>query len=148
MLIDRRDGYRMKVLMEAARLQAADRLSRDFILAQQGAALAALLNHARSTVPLWKDRIKCPEDIAGADAHEILQDIPILSREELQQDMPRFVSSALECAVDNATGGSSGMPLRFKVDRMRQIAGEASHIWANGMAGWQYGERMAMRSPY
>jgi len=143
MLIDRRDGYRMKVLMEAARLQAADRLSRDFILAQQGAALAALLNHARSTIPVWKDRIEC-SDIAGADTLKILRDIPILSKEELQQDMLRFVSSSSAGARDSATGGSSGIPLRFKVDRMRQIAGEASHIWANGMSGWRYGERIAM----
>ena len=144
MLIDRRDGYRMKVLNATGRMQAADRLSRDFIQAQQGAALAALLKHARDTVPAWRDRIKDPKHITGADAYHVLQDIPVLSKDELREDMTRFVSSASEGAADNATGGSSGIPLRFKMDRMRQIAGEAAHIWGNSMTGWQYGDRMAM----
>jgi len=143
-LIDRRDGFRMKVLKAADRLQAADRLSRDFIHAQQGAALAALLEHARDTVPAWRDRIKGPEHIEGADAYHVLQDIPVLSKEELKENMARFLSSVSGGAVDNATGGSSGIPLRFKVDRMRQIAGEAAHIWGNSMTGWKYGDRLAM----
>lgn len=143
-LLDRRGGHRTKVLMAADKLQAADRLSRDFLLAQQRTALAALLNHARATVPSWKGRFNFTGEIGAANAHEILRRLPVMNKRDMAAEPSEYISSATKDAIDNATGGSTGIPLKFKVDRMRQIAGEAAHIWANGLSGWRYGERMAM----
>lgn len=143
-LLDRREGHREKVLMAADRLQAADRLSLEFLHSQQQAALSEMLNHARATVPAWRARFHFMGEISAANAGEFLKTLPVMTKRDLKDDAAAFVSSSAGAAADNATGGSTGTPLKFKVDRMRQIAGEASHIWANSMTGWQYGERMAM----
>ena len=45
---------------------------------------------------------------------------------------------------EDATGGSSGTPMRFLVDRATQIARESSLYWADSLAGWKYGQRVAM----
>lgn len=144
MFVDRRDGHRTKVIMAADKLRAADRLSSQFLLTQQGEALAALLNHARATVPAWKDRFHFTGEISASNAYEILRTLPVMTKQDLKSSAAAYVSFSAKDAIDNSTGGSTGVPLKFKVDRMRQIAGEASHIWANGMSGWQYGERIAM----
>ncbi|MGD9874738.1 MAG: phenylacetate--CoA ligase family protein [Kiritimatiellia bacterium] len=144
LLLDRQGGHRTKVLIAADKLRAADRLSREFLQSQQRTALAALLNHARATVPAWKDRFHFTGEISAANAREVLQRFPVMNKRDLAAAPSEYISSSATDAVDNATGGSTGIPLKFKVDRMRQIAGEAAHIWANSMSGWQYGERVAM----
>jgi len=46
--------------------------------------------------------------------------------------------------VLDATGGSSGTPMTFLVDHATHIARESSLYWADSLAGWNYGDRIAM----
>ncbi len=70
--------------------------------------------------------------------------LPVLRRSVLQAEPAAFVAADAAGLTDDHTGGSTGTPLTFKVDRATQQAREASLMWANGLAGWKPGYRIAM----
>ncbi len=110
--------------------------------ANRNQQLSDLLNHARSHVPFWRDRIRHP--VTPDDARDVMAGLPIMERANIQSDRSDFLSDVSDNAIDDATGGSSGTPMRFKVDRATQIARESSLYWSDSLAGWRYGERIAM----
>ena len=65
-------------------------------------------------------------------------------RSDVQERPQDFFSDDAAAAADDATGGSSGTPMAFKVDRQTHVAREASLMWADQFAGWKPGERIAM----
>lgn len=67
-----------------------------------------------------------------------------MSRSEIQSDPDAFLSDLGGPWSEDATGGSTGTPMVFRVDRETQIARESSLMWADSLAGWRPGERMAM----
>lgn len=143
-LLDRRDGYRRQVCDELRALRAFDGLDDDARRRVVDERLAALLNHALRHVPRWREAAGGAAPVAPGDARRVLAELPVMRREELQRDPAAFTAGDGRWMRDNATGGSTGNPLRFKVDRLRMISGEAAHLWAHGFAGWRYGERIAM----
>jgi phenylacetate-CoA ligase len=143
LLVDRREGHRRLVLDAFATHLRVERLPRDEIVARQDARLADLLRHARTSVPFYRNRLPPPEKIVASNARALLAELPIIRREDIQRDPQSFRAPEVPAVVD-ATGGSSGTPLRFCVDRATQRAREASLYWADSLAGWRYGERIAM----
>ncbi len=198
LLIDRKDGHRREVLASFAEKQRVAGLSSAEQERYRNQKLAELLNHARETVPFWRDKIS--GDVTADNAREVLKGLPVMERAAIQEERARFeAGEGVRCSVfgvrgrgeDNvqhstfppeadqhtagniqhssgvpsssssqskiqnpqskigrvvvdATGGSSGTPMRFLVDRATQIARESSLYWANSLAGWAYGERIAM----
>ncbi len=156
LLIDRKNGHRRAVLARYRELLRVSALPPDEILRYQDRCLADLFNHAAAHVPFWKNHIKQP--VTPDNARQILAALPIMARSAIQADGLKFVVQEAHSPisgkshiahrtseiVDDATGGSTGTPLNFKVDRRTQIAREASLYWANHLAGWRYGERVAM----
>ena len=67
---------------------------------------------------------------------EVLKSLPVMKREDLQDNMDAYISDVGGPFIDDATGGSSGTPMVFKVDRQTQVAREASLMWSDAMAGW------------
>lgn len=111
--------------------------------AVQDRRLAELLNHAAAHVPFYRGRI--PSDpITPARAREVLSRLPIITRADIQADPSAFFAEGIEGWREDATGGSTGTPMRFRVDRATQQAREASLYWSDSLAGWRYGERIAM----
>lgn len=80
----------------------------------------------------------------GKDARALLGTLPVMKRSDIQANPAAFIAEGTEHFMDDATGGSTGTPMRFKVDRATQIAREASLYWSDHLAGWRYGERIAM----
>ncbi|OQA25697.1 MAG: Phenylacetate-coenzyme A ligase [Verrucomicrobia bacterium ADurb.Bin345] len=105
--------------------------------------LAGLLRHCRDTVPRWKSALGSGE-ITAANVMEIHRSLPLMRRSDVQADPRDFIAAGATDSVPDATGGSSGTPMQFQVDRATQIARESSLMWADGLAGWQPGERIAM----
>lgn len=142
-LIDRSDGHRRNVLALFAEAVRSDLTDPDTRRAHQDRALAELLVHAATHVPFYRSLLAdCP--ISPENARSILSTLPIVSRDDLQKNPDQFFASSVHPYVEDATGGSSGTPLRFRVDRATQRAREASLYWADSLAGWRYGERIAM----
>ena len=143
-LLDRKGGHRGLVLGAFRGQVEHDRLSRDELDRRAGEKLARLLNHARRHVPRFVRLLKDAPEITAANARDILRGIPPMVRSDVQERPQDFLSDDAAGAADDATGGSSGTPMAFKVDRQTQIAREASLMWADQFAGWKPGERIAM----
>jgi len=144
LLIDRRDGHRKKVL-DAFKVKKAFDYELDAVrMARQNEALASLLQLARTAVPFYRDHLNRCHEIEPQNARAILATLPIITRADIQRDPDAFRSSLTESAYPDATGGSSGTPMRFWVDRQTQQQRESSLYWSDSLAGWEYGERIAM----
>jgi phenylacetate-CoA ligase len=144
-LIDRSQGHRREVLRLYQQRRDADQLSADVRTGQSAVRLARLLNHARQWVPHYRDLLRHQPEIIPESSRQILEQLPILTRSDIQAHPQRFLSEQPgQTTWDDFTGGSSGTPLCFKVDRSTQLAREASLRWANALAGGRNGDRIAM----
>lgn len=143
-LIDRRGGHRRRVLDEFKARQRLAFAPREEIEKRQNEALALLLAHARDHVPHFKLLLAERSRIGAENAREILGALPLMRRSEIQENLSHFLAENAADAVRDSTGGSTGTPMDFWVDRDTQVAREASLFWADSLAGWRYGERIAM----
>lgn len=143
-LVDRADGHRRAVLQRFADDVRHDFYSRALRDEMQGERLAGLLQHARAHVPAFRDALASAGDITPANARQVLRRLPVLRRADVQAAPARYLADDAAGAADDFTGGSTGTPLAFKVDAETQRGREASLYWANSLAGWRYGERVAM----
>lgn len=106
--------------------------------------LVRLLVHCRDRVPFYRDAFAEDGDIGEDNAREVLSRLPVVARSLLQGSPDEFRARGAESTADDATGGSTGTPMRFVVDRQTQIARESSLMWADSLAGWKPGYRIAM----
>lgn len=143
-LLDRRGGHRNAVQAAWRAVQAADFISADERRARQSQLLAALLNHARNKVPFYRSLLSGSDEIRPINAFETLQRLPIITRADIKREPETFTAEGEIATAHDATGGSTGTPMQFKVDRATQVAREASLMWADSLAGWSPGERIAM----
>lgn len=144
LLIDRSGGHRAKVL-EAFRSKVHfDELPAEERERDRMERLAHLLNHARRRIPRFRALPGLHDSIEATHAKDALAAFPVMTRSEIQSNPTAFLAAGSEPLFDDATGGSTGTPMRFKVDRATQIARESSLYWADHLAGWKYGERIAM----
>lgn len=142
--LDRANGHRRAVLDLFRQRMQADHFSRELLEQRRTGQLAALLAHARARVPRFRDALGGLPEPTPDRALELLRRLPVMRRSDIQADPAAFRAEGVSEAVDDFTGGSTGTPLRFQVDRETQRAREASLYWANSLAGWRYGERVAM----
>lgn len=143
LLIDRRGGHRSQVLAAYRASLAFEAAPAEARQVARAGALADLLRHARKSVPHFRDLLPPAEGIQAEQAFAVLAGLPMLRRADIQQQPDRFICPGI-AARDDATGGSTGTPLRFKVDAATQRAREASLMWADHLAGWRYGDRIGM----
>ncbi|HPF98895.1 MAG TPA: hypothetical protein PLE77_02420 [Kiritimatiellia bacterium] len=143
-LLDRKGGHRELVLDAFRDHMRQDQMDRAALDRTMGDRLAKLLNHARRHVPRFVRLLRDAPEITAVNAREILRAIPPMVRSDIQEHPTDFLADNVGDSVDDATGGSTGTPMVFKVDRSTQIAREASLMWADQLAGWRYGERIAM----
>ncbi len=143
-LIDRRGGHRTKVLEKYRSNLLVDRADADSVQAEADAALARLLQHAARHVPFFRQCMSVGEVVGPSEARAVLASLPIMRRTDIQERPAGFLADCAGETVKDATGGSTGTPMQFRVDRQTQIAREASLMWSNSLAGWQPGDRIAM----
>lgn len=141
LLVDRCGGYRQEVLRQFRALRCYDAVSCDAIVREHSTQLAAMLNHAREHSAFYCDRI--PEHITADNARDALRIIPVLAKKDIQERARDIVVPGMD-SIRDATGGSSGEPMVFYTDLERKKAGEAATYWSNSLAGFEYGDRVAM----
>lgn len=119
---------------------ALQRLPVEELRRLQLAQLVRMVHHAVQTVPFYQDLfharglkasdIRTFEDFAG---------LPVLSKQDLRESLPRMLSSAPNASrrVDNATGGSTGEPVRFYQDMDVFEAMQGSFMLGLSFAGWK-----------
>jgi phenylacetate-CoA ligase len=102
-----------------------------------------LVRHAAASVPFYRDRFCSiglePGDVTSLDVYAT---IPPLTRQDVRAHRAALVAEGWSDRVEeNATGGSSGEPIRFAVDRTESWSRAAMAIRHNRWAGWSIGDR-------
>ncbi len=106
--------------------------------------LKSLLTHAYNNVPYYKNLFKyldiIPEDIRSFDD---FRQIPCTTKKEMRLNLRDFISkdAVKRGLIKMNTGGSSGDPLIFYVDRRRIAYDRASHIRARKWWGIDIGDK-------
>lgn len=81
----------------------------------QGDKLAALLHHAVTTVPFYRDHWAERRRKGDRASWELLENWPVLSKQSVRDDPHAFISEKARMAdlTENETSGSTGTPLRL-----------------------------------
>ncbi len=121
-------------------------LSPDELRSLQMRKLRQQLIAAYRYVPLYRHRMTeaglTPLDI---QTHEDLRLLPVLTKRDIQDQQDMLVASNIPASkwLPNQTGGSTGSPLQFYVDRERSDSRMASTDRHNGWAGLRPGDWFA-----
>ena len=120
--------------------------SADELRAHQDGLLRQQLLHAFTNVPYYKARFDAlqltPLEIAGVDD---LRHIPVLTKRDIQENGQHLLAtnSPESTRSRNRTGGSTGSPLQFWVDKARFDLRRASTDRHNAWAGVRPGDLCA-----
>jgi phenylacetate-CoA ligase len=135
-----------RVLRRLAELEAAAAVSREEILRDQFRRLRALLTHAERHVPYYREMFRG----LGITARDIrtLDDfarLPVLTKDIVRERLTDLVRDDVPRAslVKRHSGGSTGVPLTFFVDRDYLDVADAGIYRYLKQCGWQPGEMVA-----
>jgi phenylacetate-CoA ligase len=118
----------------------------EVIEARQFSAIQKMLQHACSSVPYYRDlfgrhQIR-PEQLETFDA---FQRVPVLNKQDVRQHGERLLSDLYrnEPLHIKATSGSTGVPLRVKLNDAGMQFKRACTLRSDEWSGWRLGERSA-----
>ena len=138
-----------ELLRRLAEIEKTQWLSRDAIEALQAARLRAMLVRAAREVPYYRDLFgQTGFDPGAIRSSADLRALPILEKETISQAFDRLRAASTATPASRATtirstGGSTGRPVRFLVDR-EEMAARSAHIYRNlRWLGWDLGDRAA-----
>ena len=123
-------------------LLASRALGRDGIRALQERKLRRLLIHSFETTAFYRDRVLdsgC--DPRHDDPWRVLAALPLLTRQDIRDNLDRMRSTACRRARLGTTSGSSGTPLRFVIGPERMASDKAARLRAQLDWGVPIGER-------
>ena len=127
-----------------AALEESQFFSREKIEELRFERLKKLLLHAYRNCPFYTERF----DSVGFDPKKLqsFEDylvIPVLTKQDIQQNLERLTSQNLpkEELVPDKTGGSTGKPLNYFIDRDRIWSRNAAAIRHDRWTGWDIGQK-------
>ncbi|MBI2216456.1 MAG: phenylacetate--CoA ligase family protein [Candidatus Rokubacteria bacterium] len=132
-----------RTLAYLAEMERTQWLSPDALQALQWRKLTRLLTHATRTVPYYRDLFRrigaAPGDIRTlAD----FQRLPVLTRDLVRDNLDALRSTRPPAPLlDSCTGGSSGQPLRFSSDVVKEARGNAAKLRARRWWGLDIGDK-------
>lgn len=108
--------------------------------------LRKLLVHAGSSCPFYKRRFReAGFDPGRFQSLDDLRIIPLLTKADIQKHSGDMKTQGLpeDMIVPDKTGGSTGRPLHFFLDRERVFSRNAAAIRHDRWTGWDIGEKSA-----
>ncbi|NRS49856.1 phenylacetate--CoA ligase family protein [Brevibacillus sp. HB2.2] len=142
-LMEALKGNRIRPYMKE--LQATQRLSAEALTVQQREKLVKLLDHAIQNVPAyttfapdWSKMREMPE--------RFLQRIPVLTKTHFRQNTDQYLSQGRQTSrlIGNRTGGSTGEPTHFYLDRPTVEQYEAARWFGLSWYGIRIGDPCVM----
>jgi phenylacetate-CoA ligase len=128
-------------------LERSQFLAADAIRALQLRRLRSLLTLAYDRCPFYRQRFDAiglhPDDVGSLEELRLL---PPLEKSDIQEQGGRMVARGWpqDDLLPNQTGGSTGTPIRFFLDRERKCSRAAATLRHNRWAGWEPGDRAAV----
>ncbi len=125
-------------------LELTERMNPTELARWQATKLATHLAHCHQTVPYYRgllERVGYRNGVSNPG--EILSELPLLTKEMLRSQQQELLSSEIpESRRERvATGGTSGEPLHFWIDRGRSAIEWAFMTWQWGRIGFRLGDR-------
>ncbi|MDY0392057.1 MAG: phenylacetate--CoA ligase family protein [Candidatus Bipolaricaulis sp.] len=137
-------GTRDRAVLRALRqLREAEHMSAQDLEAEQRRRLAALVRHAYENVPYYRKILKQAGVISGNGVDlSRWSEIPILTRQDLRERYDDLKSRDLaqRAWYENATGGSTGEPVRFVQDASYSAWMRAVKMLFDLWTGYKIGE--------
>ncbi|MBI4719342.1 MAG: phenylacetate--CoA ligase family protein [Planctomycetes bacterium] len=132
-----------RTLQCLAELEASQWLAPRELRRMQERKLRALMAHAAARTPFYRDRLRrAGIDPAGRDLGARWAGVPLLSKEEIRGSLDAMLwHDAPGGLIEQFTGGSSGEPLRFYLDRRRQAYDQAARMRSHRWFGVNVGDR-------
>lgn len=133
-------------LSELQRLHALEYKSPDEIKKHQDEKLTALIIHAHKTSAWYRRQIENAKiDLSKGLTIEDLLKIPVTTKADIRENTSDFISNAYDKAalVTAKTGGSTGVSLNLFFDEACQQKRNAAQMYADQLAGWNIGRRVA-----
>lgn len=114
----------------------SERWSPEHLRAAQFRQLALLLQHARNTVPYYRERL-AGLDLSRPLTPEVFAGLPLLRREDVQEHGEALFSAAVPpqhgAVNEGETSGSTGRPIRFRLSDLNFAFWHAftlrEHLW-------------------
>lgn len=126
----------------ARELENSQWLSPAEIRELQREKLSRLLQHAWDNVPFYRNRFDgAGVDVRNTDSPGELKKLPLLSKQEIREAGEKMIWHAAPGGLSRrSTGGSSGEPLTFHLDRRRAAYDQAARIRTHRWFGVGLGE--------
>lgn len=137
------DGARLRYFRE---LEESQYWTPDQIRALQFSRAKALIEYAWNHCPYYRKLMQSvrflPSDFRSI---EDIVALPVLTKSQLQERRDEMVSAnqPKELLILNQTGGSTGEPVSFFLDRQRLALRAAATLRHNSWAGWRVGDKYA-----
>ncbi len=136
---------RRPTLRRLQELERSQWFSLDVLHELQQAKLRRLVERAACCVPYYQRRFDAC-GLSERDAEQItlldLPRLPTLTKDDIHQNLDTLLDrSGRGAAIPCTTGGSTGAPLRFYIDRARQAADQAARARSRRWFGIEPGER-------
>ncbi len=103
--------------------------------------LRKVLKFAAANVPFYRDRIGYNYIRSEVDPYELIKKFPIIDKEVIRQNLPKFFFGSKIRRLKAITGGSTNQPLLFYMDRFATRQMEKAFIfdlW--GRVGYTFGD--------
>lgn len=142
-------GYflkRPKVVKSYYEIQRNKECNIDYLNKIQNEKLKEIIEYAVREVPYYSELFNSlgltPEDVQTT---QDLKKLPILTKEIIKNDPEKFIARNYKGRiVGGTTGGSTGVPLKYKMSDNDYSRGVALLFRGFGMAGYELGDKMAI----
>ncbi|MED4585195.1 phenylacetate--CoA ligase family protein [Brevibacillus choshinensis] len=126
-------------------LQQAQKVSHEQLLDRQSQKLGRLLQHAVQNVPAYAS-FAADWDHSPATPERFLQRLPVLTKTHFRQYADEYLAKGVLSTklIGNRTGGSTGEPTRFYLDRLAVERYEAARWLGLSWHGIQIGDPCVM----
>ncbi len=130
-------------LADARSLEWSQWAAPDDLLGLQERKLRELLIHAHDRIPFYRRRLQdVGADPRRDDPRTVLARLPFLTKDEIRESRDELIwRDAPGGLFSHNTGGSSGEPLMFVIDRRRQGYDQAARIRTHRWFGVRQGDR-------
>jgi len=129
--------------MALRELEASQWMAPDELRDLQRAKLRNLLIHADRHTPFFRNRIReTGAEVRTADPFDVLNRLPLLTKDDIRASGADMLwTDAPGGVFPYSTGGSSGEPLTFYLDRRRQAYDQAARIRTHRWFGVDIGDK-------
>lgn len=137
-----RESLLLKPYFEVKRLLAkTEFMPEEELQGLQKLHVAKLLKHAASNVPFYRERVGLGSLQFDATPFDVIKQFPIIDKKVVRQQYDQFVYGSKLRHLKATTGGSTGQPFVFYMDRFRTRQMEKAFIfdmWSR--VGYKFGD--------